>query len=182
MGGGPEFAVADGNGMVYNNIEDTNEVAAIDSRALTIKSRWPVAPAGTPTAIAMDQKNRRLFIAGRNPAMLVVMDADNGKVIQSFPITGGADANVFEPATGMIFASTRDGMIHIFHEDSPDKFSVVDTVKTEFGAKTMGLDTKTHNLYVSTADFAPAPAPTAKQPNPRRSPVPGTFHLLVYTK
>lgn len=182
MGGGPEFAVADGKGMVYNNIEDKNEVAAIDSRALTIKSRWPIAPAGTPTAIAMDQKNRRLFIAGRKPAMLVVMDADSGKVIQSFPITEGADANVFEPATGMVFASTRDGMIHIFHEDAPDKFSVVDTVKTEFGGKTMGLDTKTHNLFVSTAEFGPLPAATAKQPNPRRAPVPGTFHLLVYGK
>jgi DNA-binding beta-propeller fold protein YncE len=182
MGGGPEFAVADGKGMVYNNIEDKSEVVAIDSRALTIQARWPVAPAGAPTAIAMDQKNRRLFIAGREPAMLVVMNADNGKVIQSFPITDGADANVFEPSTGLVFASTRDGVVHIFHEDSPDKFSVVDTLKTEFGGKTMGLDTKTHNLYVSTAKFGDAPAPTAKQPHPRRPPVPGTFHLLVYGK
>jgi hypothetical protein len=182
MGGGPEFAVADGKGMVYNNIEDKSEVVAIDSRALTIKARWPVAPAGAPTAIAMDKKNRRLFIAGREPAMLVVMNADNGKVIQSFPITDGADANVFEPSTGLVFASTRDGVVHIFHEDSPDKFSVVDTLKTEFGGKTMGLDTKTHNIYVSTAKFGDAPAPTAKQPHPRRAPVPATFHLLVYGK
>lgn len=180
MGGGPEFAVADGKGMVYNNIEDKNEVAAIDSKALTIKARWPVAPAGAPTAIAMDTQHRRLFSAGRDPQMFVVMDADSGKVIQSFPITGGADATSFDAETGLVFVSTRDGMIHIFHEDSPDKFSVVETVKTEFGAKTMGLDTKTHHLFLSTADFAPAAAPTKEHPNPRRAATPGTFHLLVY--
>ena len=180
MGGGPEYAVADGKGMVYNNIEDKNEVVAIDSRALTIKARWPGAPAGAPTAIAMDREHRRLFSAGRGPQMLVVMDADNGKVIQSFPISGGADANVYEPETGLVFASTRDGMIHIFHEDTSDKFSEVETVKTEYGAKTMALDAKTHNLYVSTADFAPAAAATAQQPNPRRRAIPGTFHLLIY--
>jgi hypothetical protein len=110
----------------------------------------------------------------------VVMDADSGKVIQSFPITGGADAAAFESETNLIFVSTRDGMIHIFHEDSPDKFSALDSVKTEFGAKTMGIDTKTHNLFVDTADFAPAPAPTAEHPNPRRAPIPGTFRVLVY--
>ena len=109
------------------------------------------------------------------------MDADSGKVIQSFPITAGADAAVYEPETGHVFVSTREGMIHIFHEDSPDKFSVVDTVKTEFGAKTMGVDTKTHNLFLSTADFAPAPPPTAERPHPRQIPIVGTFRLLVVT-
>jgi YVTN family beta-propeller protein len=180
LGGGPEFAVADGKGTVFNNLEDKNEVLAIDSTSLTIKSRWPVAPAGGPTAIAMDREHRRLFIAGRDPQTLVVMDADNGKVIQSFPITSGADADAYDPETGLVFVSTREGMIHIFHEDSPDKFSVVDPVKTEYGAKTMGLDTKTHNLYLTTADFSPASAPTAEHPNPRRSAISGTFRLLVY--
>jgi YVTN family beta-propeller protein len=131
MGGGPEFAVADGAGMIYNNIEDTSEVVAIDSRALTIKARWPVAPAGQPTALAMDREHRRLFSAGRGPQMVVIMNADSGKVIQSFPISAGVDANVYEPETGLLFVSTREGMIHIFHEDTPDKFSEVETVKTE---------------------------------------------------
>lgn len=180
MGGGPEYAVADGKGMVYDNNEDTNEVVAIDSRALTIKARWPVAPAGAPTAITMDPQHRRLFTSGRNPQMLVVMDADNGKVIQSFPISAGADANVYEPETGLLFVSTREGIIHIFHEDSPDKLSEVETVKTEYGAKTMALDPKTHNLYVTTSDFGPPPAQTAQQPNPRRRAIPGTFRLLIY--
>ena len=180
LGGAPEFAVADGQGTVFVNLEDKNEVVAIDSDKLTIKSRWPVAPAGGPTALAIDQQHRRLFSAGRNPQMLVVMDADNGHIIQSFPISAGVDAAAYEPETGLVFASTREGMIHIFHEDTPDKFSEVETVKTEFGAKTMGLDTKTHHLFVDTADFSPTAAPTADQPHPRRAPVPGTFHVLVY--
>jgi len=180
LDGGPEFAVADSTGNVYVNIEDKGEVAAIDSSTLKVKSRWPVAPAGGPTALAIDTQHRRLFSSGREPAMLVVMDADNGKVIQSFPITAGADANVYEPETGLLFVSTRAGMIHIFHEDSPDKFSVVETLKTEFGAKTMGVDTKTHNLFVDTADFGPAAAPTKEQPHPRPAAILGTFHVLVY--
>lgn len=180
LGGGPEFSVADGKGTVYVNIEDKNELVAIDSSTLKVKARWPVAPAGGPTALAMDQQHRRLFSAGRDPKMLVVIDADSGKVIQSFPISGGVDAAAYEPETGLIFASTRDGMIHIFHEDSPDKFSEVETVKTEFGAKTMGLDTKTHNLFVDTADFTPLPPATAENPRPRRNAIPGTFRVLVY--
>jgi hypothetical protein len=180
LGGAPEFAVADGKGTVYVNLEDKNEVVAIDSRKLTVKSRWPVAPAGGPTALAIDQEHHRLFSAGRDPQMLVVMDADNGHIIQSFPISAGVDAAAYEAETGLVFASTREGMIHIFHEDSPDKFSEVETVKTEFGAKTMGLDSQTHHLFVDTADFGPAANPTADQPHPRRTAIPGTFRVLVY--
>ena len=181
LGGAPEQAVADGKGMIYDNLEDTNEVIAIDSRTLKIQSRWPVAPAGQPVAIAMDRQNRRLFISGRNPKLLVVMNADNGKIIgQSFPIGDRVDTNVFDPDTRFVASSTREGTIHIFHEDSPDKLSVVETVKTEFGAKTMGLDSKTHNLFVDTSDFEPPAAPTAQQPNPQPRAKPGTFRLLIY--
>jgi len=178
--GGVEFPVADGKGMIYDNNEDKNDIAAIDTKTLTVKARWPVAPAGTPVAMAMDRQHRRLFSAGRGPQMLVMMDADNGKVLQSFPITAGVDATIFEPETGMIFVSTREGMIHIFHEDSPDKLSEVETVKTEYGAKTMALDSKTHNLYVSTSDFDPPAAPTEKQPHPLPRAKPGNFRVLVY--
>ncbi len=174
LGGGPEFAVADGKGTLFVNIEDKNEVVAIDSSTLKIKSRWPLVPAGTPTALAMDTAHRRLFSAGRNPQNLVVLDADSGKVIQSFPISAGVDAAAFEAETGMLFVSTREGFVHIFHEDSPDKYSEVEKVKTEFGAKTLGLDTKTHNVFVDTADFKAAAG--AERPQP----VLGTFHVLVY--
>jgi YVTN family beta-propeller protein len=180
LGGGPEFAVADGQGTVFVNLEDKAELVAIDSNTLKIKSRWPLVPAGTPTALAMDTAHRRLFSAGRNPQNLVVLDADSGKVIQSFPITAGVDAAVFEPETGMLYVSTREGFVHIFHEDAPDKYSEVEKVKTEFGAKTMGLDTKTHNVFVDTADFGPAPAPTTERPHPQPAPILGTFHVLVY--
>jgi YVTN family beta-propeller protein len=176
VGGGPEYAVADGKGTVFNNIEDKNEIAVIDSQALTVKARWPVAPAGGPTALAMDREHRRLFSAGRKPQMLVMLDADTGKVLQSLPISAGVDAAAFEDETGLLFVSTREGMVHIFHEDSPDKLTEVQTLKTEYGAKTMALDTKTHNLYLSTAEFAEPGA------NGRRSPKPGTFHLLIYAR
>jgi DNA-binding beta-propeller fold protein YncE len=178
--GAPEFAVADGKGMVYSSIANMNEIAAIDSQTLTVKSTWPVAPAGSPTALAMDRQHRRLFSAGRNPQVLVIMDADNGKIVQSFPIGAGVDAAAYDPATGLVAVSTRDGMIHLFHEDSPDKYSALDPVKTEFGAKTMGLDTKTHNLILDTSDFGAPPAPTPGRGNPQPAAVLGTFRVLVY--
>jgi YVTN family beta-propeller protein len=179
--GAPEQAVADGKGMIYDNLEDKNEVIAIDTRALKINARWPVAPAGQPVSIAMDRTHRRLFIGSRNPKLLVAMDADNGKIIgQSFPIGGRVDTNIYDPDTGLVAASTGDGTLHIFHEDSPDKLSVVETVTTEFGAKTMALDPKTHDLLVDTADFESAAGAPGKSGNPQRRPKPGTFHLLIY--
>jgi DNA-binding beta-propeller fold protein YncE len=180
LGGGPEFAVADGKGTIFINLEDKSELVAVDSTSLKIKSRWPVAPAGGPTALALDIEHHRLFSAGREPQKLVVLDSDSGKVLQSFPISGGVDAAAYDPETGLIFASTREGMVHVFHEDSPDKFSESETIKTEIGAKTMGLDSKTHKLFLDTAEFAPAPAPTADEPHPRGKAIPGTFHVLVY--
>ena len=182
LGGGPEFAVADGQGMIYNNLEDKSEVLAIDSGNMRIKSRWPIAPAGAPAPIAMDREHRRLFVAGREPAMLVVMNADDGKVIQSFPISNGADADVYDPKTQLIFVSTREGWVHIFHEDSPDRYSEAGKVKTEFGAKTMAYDPQTGRIFVDTAKFGKPPAPTKDRLHPHQAPLPGTFHLLVYAR
>jgi DNA-binding beta-propeller fold protein YncE len=182
LGGGPEFAVADGQGTIYNNLEDHSEVLAIDSRTLQVKSRWPIAPAGAPAPIAMDREHRRLFVAGREPAMLVVMNADDGKVVQSFPISNGADADVYDPKSGLVFVSTREGWVHIFHEDSPDQFSEAGKVKTEFGAKTMAYDPKTDRIFVDTADFEKSPAATKEHPHPRPRAILGTFHLLVYAR
>jgi hypothetical protein len=178
--GGVEFPAVDGKGMLYDNNEEKNDVVAIDTHTLTVKARWPVSPEGQAVAMAIDAKNRRLFSSGRNPQFVVMMDADNGKVIQSFPISAGVDANVFEPATGMLFVSTREGKIHIFHEDSPNKLSEVDTVTTEYGAKTMQIDPKTHNLFLSTSDFDPPAAPTEKQPHPLPRAKAGNFRVLVY--
>jgi DNA-binding beta-propeller fold protein YncE len=180
LGGSPETGVADGKGMIYDNTH-SNEVVAFDSRTLQVKARWPVAPAGQPYSMAMDRQHRRLFIGARDPKLLIVMDADNGKIVgQQFPIGDRVDGTVYDTQTGLLANSTREGAIHIFHVDSPDKLSVVETVKTEFGARTIGLDPKTHNLYVDTTDFTPPAAPTEKQPNPQPQSIPGTFHVLIY--
>jgi YVTN family beta-propeller protein len=175
MGGDPEEPVADGRGTIYDNNEEKSDVAAIDTHSLSIKSRWPVAPAGGAVALDMDRKNRRLFSSGRKPTTLVLMNADTGRVLQSLPITGGVGGNVFDPETKMLFVSTRDGKIHVFHEDSPDKLSEVETINSEYGAKSMAMDPKTHNLFLTTADF---PAPTLFHPNPDATP--GTFRVLIF--
>ena len=182
LGGAPEFAVADGKGMIYANLANVSQIAAIDARTFEVKAKWLAAPSGNSTALAMDREHRRLFSAGRNPQMLIVMDADSGKVIQSFPISAVTDAAAYDPATKMIFVSTREGNIHVFHEDSPDQYSVVDTVKSEVGAKTMGLDAKTHKLFLDTSDFGPPPAPTPQRRNPQPPALLGTFRVLVYGK
>lgn len=178
LGGAPEFAAADGRGTIYANLADKNQIVAIDTRTLEIKSRWSSSPEGGPTALALDRQHHRLFSAGRKPQTLIAMDADTGKVIQSFPISAGTDAAAFDPSTQDIFVSTRDGKLHIFHEDSPDSYSVVATVDTQFGAKTMGLDSKTHRLFLDTADFRSATQ--SNGPAGQRTPVPGTFRVLLF--
>lgn len=175
-----EFPVVDGKGMIYDNNPEKNDVVAIDARTNTIKGRWPTAPAGQPTSMAIDLKTRRLFSGGRGPQFVVMMDADNGKVLQSYPISGGVDANTFDPGTGLLFVSTREGMLHVYHEDSPDKLSEVETIKTEYGAKTSQVDPKTHRVFLSTSDFNPPAAPTERQPHPLPTAKPGNFRILVY--
>src|SRR5438270_7822799 len=132
LGGAPEQAVADGKGMIYDNLEDKNEVIAIDSKTNTIKFHWAVAPGAQPVSIAMDRKNRRLFIGCRNPKVFIVMDADTGKIIgEPQPIGGRVDSTVFDAETGLIASSTGEGTIEIFHEDSADKYSKIEVVNTE---------------------------------------------------
>lgn len=179
MGGRPEYAVVDGQGTIYDNIEDKNEVVAIDSRSNTIKARWAIAPAEGATAIDLDAKHHRLFVGGRNK-VLVIMNVDTGKVIQTFPIGAGVDTNIYDAENGMVFVAVREGILHVFREDNPDKFSAVEEVKTEFGARNMAFDPKSHRLFLDTADFTPAAQPTADQPHPQPAPVSGTFRLLVY--
>jgi DNA-binding beta-propeller fold protein YncE len=180
LGGNVEFPAVDGKGMIFDNNPGTNNVVAIDAMTNTVKARWPTAPAGSPTSMAIDQKTRRLFSAGRGPEFVVMMDADNGKVLQSYPISEGVDANAFEPATGMLFVATRVGMLHIYHEDSADKLSEVESIKTEYGAKTCQVDPKTHRVFLSTSDFNPPAAPTEKRPHPIATAKPGNFRVLVY--
>jgi YVTN family beta-propeller protein len=151
LGGGPEFAVADGAGYVYNNLEDESLVLKIDSRKLKVEQRWPTAPCASPSSLAMDRPNRRLFIGCRSKVM-AVMNADTGQVIGTLPIGDHVDATAFDPDSRLIFNSNGEGTITVIHQDSPDKYSVVENVKTLPRAKTMALDPKTHQLFLSTAE------------------------------
>ena len=151
LGGGPEFAVADGSGYVYNNIEDASLLLKINARSLKVEQRWPTAPCASPSSIAMDRPNRRLFIGCRSKVM-AVMNADTGQVITTLPIGDHVDATAFDPDSRLVFNSNGEGTITVIHQDSPDKYSVVENVKTLPKAKTMALDPKTHRLFLSTAE------------------------------
>lgn len=151
LGGGPEYAAADGNGFVFNNLEDENLLLKINARELKVEQRWPVAPCSAPSSMAMDRANRRLFLGCRSRVMAVV-DADSGKVITTVPIGDHVDATAFDPETKLVFNSNGEGTITVIHQDSPDKYSIVEAVKTVPRAKTMALDPKTHRLFLSTAE------------------------------
>ena len=150
LGGGPEAPVADRKGDIFVNIEAKNEVVQFDAASLKIKSRWPVAPAQTPTGISMDRENRILFIGGRNQ-VFVAMNADDGKVIANFPIGKGVDGVVFDSKTGMIYISNKDGSLDVIHEDSPLTFTSIGKVQTSPGAKTLALDNKAHRVFLPCA-------------------------------
>jgi DNA-binding beta-propeller fold protein YncE len=178
LGGKPEFAVADGKGRIYVNVEDTSEIVSLDSKSLQVKSRWPLKPCEEPSGLAFDAEHRRLFAVCRNQLMAVV-DAASGRVVTTLPIGRGVDGAAFDPATGLAFSSNGEGTVTVVHEDSPESFRIVETVRTQAGARTLALDPKTHRVFLSTAQLGPPPAPTPETPRPRPSVVPGSFVLLV---
>ncbi len=178
LGGQPEFPVADGRGHVYANIESTSEIIEIDSRAMKITHRWPLAPGEHPSGLAIDAKHHILFSGCRNQLM-VIMNGDDGKVLATEPIGVGVDATRFDPGTDYAFASNGfTPSLTVVHEDSPTSFHVVENVKTETGARTMALDPKTHAIYLVTADLERVEHP-APHTRPFRM-VPGTFRVLIY--
>lgn len=181
LSGKPEFGVSTDAGEIFVNIEDKSEITVIDSQSLKVKSVWPLAPCEFPSGLAMDIKNRRLF-SGCDNKMMTVVDADTGKVITTVPIGDGVDANRFDPDTHLAFASCGAGVLTVVHEDSPEKFSVMQNVPTQRGARTMELDPKRHNLFLVTAKYGPPPAPTPDQPHPRPAILPDTFVVLVVGK
>lgn len=176
LGGKPEFAQADGKGSIFVNIEDKSELVEFDAQKITETHRWPLAPCKSPSGLAMDHKNRRLF-AVCDEKVMAVANADTGKVVATPEICQGPDAAGFDPATGYAFASCGDGNLTVIHEDSPDKFSVVENVPTKRSARTMGLDLKTHNIFLSSAEFDP-PAPGERRGKMK----PGSFAILVVGK
>jgi DNA-binding beta-propeller fold protein YncE len=181
LGGAPEFGVADGSGAVFVNLEDKDMLLKIDAKKMTILERWPLAPGKTPTGLAMDVKGGRLFVGCRSKVGVVV-SAETGKVVADLPIGERVDAAAFDPETGMAFFSCGDGTVTAIHEDKEGKYTVAQTIKTKPGSKTMALDLKTHDLFLPSADFKPAPAGGANNPRQRPSMVPGTFAVLRFSK
>ena len=180
MGGKPEFAVTDGAGKVFVNVEDTHEVLAIDARGLKVLARWPLAPLEDPTGLALDGVRHRLFSVGGNKLMAVV-DATSGKLLQTLPIGGGCDGVAFDPGTGCAYAANGEGTITVVKEvmkDGKGLFAVEATVPTRKGARTLAVDVNTHRIFLPTAEFGPAPR--AKAGEHARAPmVPGSFQIVV---
>jgi len=180
LSGKPEFAVSDGAGRIFVNIEDRSEISALDPRALTVVTTWPLAGCEEPTGLALDRAHRRLF-AGCGNSRMVVVDADNGRVIATLPIGAGVDDTAFDPGTQLAFSSNGEGTVTVIAAETPDHYRVVANVPTQPGARTMALDGRTHRLFTVTAAFTPAESPTEMNPRPRRGIVPGSFVVLVLT-
>lgn len=175
-----ETAQSDGMGHIYVNIEDKAELSEFDSKTLKVLHTWSLAPCKTPTGLSIDTTTHRLF-AGCRSGVLAVVDYTTGKVVAHWPIGGGVDATRFDPKLKLVFASCGDGTITVAHQDSADKYTVVQTIKTERGARTMALDEGNHNIYTVTSDFGPPPAPTKDEPHPRPTVIPSTVRLLIYS-
>jgi YVTN family beta-propeller protein len=180
LGGTPEFAAVDqAAGRVYCNIEDKSEVAVIDADKHEVVARWSLAPGEGPSGIALDAAHHRLF-SGCHNKMMVMLNTESGKVVGSVPIGAGVDGCAFDDATQLAFASCGDGTTTIAKEETPQKLTVVQTLKTERGARTMALDPKTHRIYLPTAQFQPAPSPSPGASPARPTIIPNTLKLLVY--
>ena len=171
LGGAPEFAVPDGNGLMYNNLEDKNSLNVIDTKTLKVVKNYPLAPCGGPTGIALDAKDNRIFTACRQNKGMSVVDINSGKVITTLPIGAGVDAVVYDEARKLIFCSCGDATTTIIKQESADQYSVIQTLATKNRAKTMAFDSKTNKIYLSAPDFEAG--------TPRKI-VPNSFKVLVY--
>lgn len=170
LGGAPEFAVTNAKGSIFNNNEESNDIIEFDAKSLTVKNKYPLAPNKVLTGLAFDADNNRLFSASRDPKTLVVVDVINGKIIQTLPIGGRVDAVVFDKDLNLIMTSNGEGNVTIIHQDSPDKYRVVQTLETRVGCKTMVHRGTTHKIYLSGADFQAD----------GKTPVANTFGVFVY--
>jgi DNA-binding beta-propeller fold protein YncE len=179
LGGRPELVGTDAKGNVFANLVQKNVVLQIDSRTMTAGQTWPVAPGESPRTMAVDQKNGRLFIGCANRRM-VILDSNNGRVIGTVPIGPGPDDSAYDPETRPVYTSNGDGTVSIIQQESPDRYSLIETVKTAPGARNMALDLKTKRIFLPLFDRGPPLPPTAETPKPRGNVVPGTFRVLVF--
>lgn len=170
LGGGPEFAVSDGKGLIYNNLEDKNSLVVIDTKALKVVNNYPLAPCGGPTGIALDAANNRIFSVCRQNKGMSVVDIATGKVVTTVPIGAGVDAVIYDEARKLVFCSNGDGTTTIIKQETADQYSVIQTLQTQNRAKTMAFDNKTNKIYLSVQDFEKG----------TRNAIPNTFRVLVY--
>ena len=180
LDGRTEHLAADGAGHVFLNMQDRGTLLKLDAKDLKVLETWPLAGCGQPSSMDIDRVHMRVFIGCRS-GVLTVVDGKSGKIVATQPIGPGVDALEFDPAKGLVFLSTGggDGALSVFHEDGPDKYSLVQNIKTLPGARTMALDHKTGMVYLPVADVGPVPAATADNPRPRPRMAPGTFSVLV---
>jgi len=178
LGGKPEFAASDRRGSVFVNIEDKNELVAIDAAKLAVAKRWPLPGCEEPSGLAIDAAHQRLIVGCGNETALIV-DSASGRAVAKLPIGKGVDATGFDPGEGLAYASCGDGTLTVMREETPDRWTVAAKAATRQGARTMTVDEKTHEVYLATAEFGPRPAPTAAEPHPRPPIVPGSFVILV---
>ena len=174
LGGKPEYGASAGDGKVYVNLTDKSEVVEINAKSAAVVRRWSTAPCKQPVSMAIDTAHHRLF-SGCRSGVMAISDYQAGKVVATVPIGNGVDGAAFDPASGDAFASNADGSLTVIHQDSPDQYHVVETLKTPEGSRNMGLDPTNHRIYVACAKFGPS-----KTGAKGRGPVlPGTFSLMV---
>jgi YVTN family beta-propeller protein len=181
LGGKPEFSVTDRKGHIFVNLEDKGEVVGFDASTLKIFARWKLKGGEEPTGLAIDLEHHRLFSVCHNKWMFV-LNSDNGSIVAKLPIGAKVDGCAFDPGTGLVLTSNGEGTITVIREESPSKFSVLETVATQVGAKTITIDPETHTLYLPTAEFGSTPAPTKEVPAPRAPILPNTFAVLKVAK
>lgn len=177
VGGRPETAVSNNAGKIFVNIEDKNEIVVVNAKTFGVENHWALAPGEAPTGLAIDTKTHRLFAGCGDNKWLIIMDTDNGTIIDKVAIGNGCDGVAFDSSTGYIYASNGDGTLSVVKEEGPDKFAVMPTIVSKKGARTITIDTDTHAIYLPTADFEAAPAA-----NGRPKTIPGTFQVLMYSK
>jgi YVTN family beta-propeller protein len=174
LGGKPEFAVTDGKGHIYDNLEDTSEIVAIDAKTMEVTHRWPLAPCTEPSGLAIDVAHHRVFAACDNE-MMAALNTDTGKVVATVPTGKGADGAAYDPARRDVLIPNGEGKLSIIHQDTPDKYHLVANVPTQFGVRTLDFDPATHRIFSATADLTPDPGK-----HPPYKMTPGSFRAVVY--
>ena len=177
LAGKPEFSVTDGKGKVYVNIEDKSLITVIDSKKLSVENIWPLAPGEEPSGLAIDTVNKRLFSVCDNKKM-VVIDAQNGKIISTLEIGENVDGCAFDYRLKRAYSSNGEGTVTVVQEKTANEYNVFDTIQSLSGARTICIDNRNSHIYLPSAETGPAPEPTAENPHPRRTVKPGTFTIL----